>query len=115
MTRIGYPRSALTVLLDALERELLTAPAAEVRDAWRGTGRARSIACQEVRALLDEAIAASEDGSAATPALFLHRATVGTKGEDRPCKPEKTASVGRTARLDGRRGNDGFRRSAAGG
>jgi len=67
MTRIGYPRSALTVLLDALERELLAAPAAEVRDAWRGTGRARSIACQEVRALLDEAIAASEDGSAATP------------------------------------------------
>src|SRR6516162_5027404 len=45
-----------------------------------------------------------------TPALFLHRATVGTKGEDRPCKPEKTASVARTARLDSRRGNDGFRR-----
>jgi hypothetical protein len=59
--------SELTALLDALERELLAAPAGEVRDAWRGTGRARSIACQEVRALLDEAIAAGEDGSAATP------------------------------------------------
>jgi hypothetical protein len=58
--------SELMALLDALERELLAAPAGEVRDACRATGRARSIACQEVRALLDEAIAASEDGSAAT-------------------------------------------------
>jgi hypothetical protein len=58
----------LTALLDALERELLAAPAGEVRDTWRGNGRARSIACQEVRALLDEAIAAGEeDGPAATP------------------------------------------------
>jgi len=56
-----------TALLDALERELLAAPAGEVRDAWRGTGRARSIACQEVRALLDDAIAASKEGDAATP------------------------------------------------
>ena len=64
MTRIRYPQSGLTALLDALERELLAAPAAEVRDAWRETGRARNIVC-EVRALLDEAIAASEDGSTA--------------------------------------------------
>jgi hypothetical protein len=37
-----------------------------VRDAWRETGPARNIACQEVRALLNDAIAANEDGSAAT-------------------------------------------------
>jgi hypothetical protein len=64
---MGYPQSGLTALLDALERELLAADADEVRDAWRETGRARSIACQEVRVLLNEAIAASEDGSAAMP------------------------------------------------
>jgi hypothetical protein len=67
MTRIRYPQSGLTALLDALERELLAAPAAEVRDAWRETCRARNIVCEEVRALLDEAIAANEDGSAAMP------------------------------------------------
>jgi hypothetical protein len=66
MTRTGYPQSGLTALLDALERELLAAPADEVRGAWRESGRARNIACQEVRALLDEAIAASEDDSAPT-------------------------------------------------
>jgi len=66
MTRIRYSQSGLTALLDALERELLAAPADEVRDAWRATGRARDFACEEVRTLLNEAIAASEDGSAAT-------------------------------------------------
>jgi hypothetical protein len=69
MTRTVYPQSGLTALLDALEQELLAAPPDEVRDAWRETGRARNIACQEVRTLLDEAIAASEDGSTATPSL----------------------------------------------
>jgi hypothetical protein len=64
---MGYPQSGLTALLDALERELLAADADEVRDAWHETGRARSIACQEVRVLLNEAVAASEDGSAAMP------------------------------------------------
>jgi hypothetical protein len=34
MTRIGYPQSGLTALLNALERELLAAHADEVRDAW---------------------------------------------------------------------------------
>jgi len=67
MIRIGYPQSELTALLDALERELLAAQADEVRAALRETGRARNIACQEVRAMLNEAIAASEEGSAATP------------------------------------------------
>ena len=66
MTLMGYPQSGLTALLDALERELLAAHADEVRDAWRDSGRARNIACQEVQALLDDAIAESEDGSAAT-------------------------------------------------
>lgn len=64
MTRIGYPLSELTALLDAFEREILAADADEVRAAWRG--RARNIACQEVRAVLNEAIAASEEGSVAT-------------------------------------------------
>jgi hypothetical protein len=67
VTRPAYPLSELTALLDALERSLLAAHAEEVRDAWRETGRARNIACQEVRALLNEAIAASDDGFAATP------------------------------------------------
>ena len=69
MTRMRYPQSGLTALLDALERELLAAPADEVRYAWRGVGQARSIASEQVRMLLDEAIAASEDGSGAMPSL----------------------------------------------
>jgi hypothetical protein len=60
------PHSGLTALLDAWERELLAAHTDEVRDALRETGRARNIAGQEVRALLNEAIAASEEGSTAT-------------------------------------------------
>jgi hypothetical protein len=66
MTRMGYPQSKLTALLDALERELLVADADEVRDAWRESGPARNIACQEVRVVLNEAIATSEEDSAAT-------------------------------------------------
>jgi hypothetical protein len=66
MTRPGNPQSRLAALLDALEREILAAQTDEMRGAWRGTGRARNIALQEVRALLDEAIAASEEGPAAT-------------------------------------------------
>ena len=65
MTRIRFSLSGLTALLDALERELLAADVDEVRDALRETGRARKIACQEVRVLLNEAIAASEEGAAA--------------------------------------------------
>jgi hypothetical protein len=67
MIRIGYLQSVLTALLDALERELIAASADEVRDALREIGRARNIACQEVRVLLNEALAASEDGFAVTP------------------------------------------------
>ena len=64
MTRTRYPQSGLAALLDALERELLAAPVDEVREAWRGTDRARNIARQQIRALLNEAIAASEDSPA---------------------------------------------------
>jgi hypothetical protein len=63
---MGSPQSGLTALLDALERELLAAQADEVPDALRESGRARNIACYEIRALLDEAIAESEDVDAAT-------------------------------------------------
>ena len=66
MTCISYPQSELMALLDALERELLAADADEVRDAWRESSPARNIACQEVRAVLNEAIATSEEDSAAT-------------------------------------------------
>ena len=62
MTRRPDPSSALLALLDAVEAELLAAPAAEVRDVLRETGRARDGACREVRSLLDDAAAASEDG-----------------------------------------------------
>src|SRR5262249_45273374 len=64
MTRPRYPQSGLAMLLDALERELLAAPVDEVREAWRGIGRARNIARQEIQALLKAAIAASEDSPA---------------------------------------------------
>ena len=64
MTRTRYPQSGLAELLDALERELLAAPVDEVREACRETGRARNIARQEIRALLNAAIAASEDSPA---------------------------------------------------
>jgi hypothetical protein len=66
MIRMGSPQFGLTALLDALERELLGAHAAEVPDALRESGRARNNVCQEMRALLNKAIAESEDGSAAT-------------------------------------------------
>ena len=66
MTGTGYPQSELTALLDALERELLAADADEVRDARRESDPALNIACQEVRALLNEAIATSEEDSDST-------------------------------------------------
>ena len=62
MTKRPDPSLALLTLLDALEAELLAAPAAEVRDALRETGRARDGACREVRSGLDDAAAANEDG-----------------------------------------------------
>src|SRR6516164_10686924 len=57
MTRTVSPQSGLTALLDALEGELLAAPADDLRDALCEAGRAGKLVCQEVRALLNEAIA----------------------------------------------------------
>ena len=54
MTRPANSPGMLTALLDALEAELLAAPAIEVRFSLRLTGRSRSAASQEVRSLLDE-------------------------------------------------------------
>jgi hypothetical protein len=65
MTRLAHLPATLTALLDALEAELLAAPTVEVRDILRLTGRARDAACNEVRSLLNEAKAATEEGSAA--------------------------------------------------
>ena len=62
MKRTWSLPSGLAALLDALEQDLLAAPADEVRDAQHATGRARQAACQEVRSLLDDAVAAGEDG-----------------------------------------------------
>ena len=67
VSRARNPRSRLAALLDALERELLAADADDVRGALADTGRAASIAGQQVRALLNEAVAASEDGPPVTP------------------------------------------------
>jgi hypothetical protein len=84
MIRPAHSPAALRALLDALEAELLAAPVEELRDTLRLTGRARNAACQEVRSLLDEASAATEEGSArvmprdrrdepARPGLGLYR------------------------------------------
>ena len=67
MNRTDNPQSRLTALLDALEQEVMAAPAEEVRDAFREAGRARTVASREVRGLLNDAVAASEDGSAIMP------------------------------------------------
>ncbi len=53
-------------MLDALERDLFAAPTNELRDTLRETGRARQAACQEVRALLNDAISAVENNSTMT-------------------------------------------------
>jgi hypothetical protein len=66
MTRPMQTPAMLTALLDALEAELLAARTEEVRDALRLTGRARDAACQEVRSLLNEARAPTEESSAQT-------------------------------------------------
>jgi hypothetical protein len=63
MTHPAHLPAALTALLDALEAELLAAPPVEVRFSLRLTGRARDAACDEVRSLLNEAKAATEEGS----------------------------------------------------
>ena len=74
--RVALLPSGLTVLLDALERDLLAAQTDELCDALHETGRAREAACHEVRALLNDAIIAVEDNSTMT-ILFNH----GTKND----------------------------------
>ena len=64
MTRPMHRPAMLTALLDALEAELLAAPPVEVRFSLGLTGRAGDAACDEVRSLLNEAKAATEESSA---------------------------------------------------
>lgn len=75
MNRMAPSTSGLTALLDALEQDLLAAPKDEVRDTLNGTGRVRDAACEEIRSLLNEALAASDDGSAATTCPDTHGRT----------------------------------------
>ena len=58
---------AFEALLDALEADLLVAPAGEVRDTLRETGRSNEGACREVRSVLDAAAAADEGCAPACP------------------------------------------------
>jgi len=52
--------AALEALLDAMEADLLAAPAEDVRDALCETGRSEDGAYREIRSVLDEACAADE-------------------------------------------------------
>ncbi len=52
--------AALEALLDAMEADLLAAPAEDVQDALRETGRSKDGAYREIRLMLDEAFAADE-------------------------------------------------------
>jgi hypothetical protein len=70
--RMHHLPSGLRALLDALERDLLAAPTDEVREVLRETGRAPETAREEVRALLNEAIIASEDVSPVTVPFNPH-------------------------------------------
>ena len=55
----------LAALLDALEAELLAAPAEDIAEALRDTARARDVICRKMRALVGGAMTAIEDGPAA--------------------------------------------------
>ncbi len=52
--------AALEALLDAMEADLLAAPAEDVRDALCETGQSKDGAYREIRSVLDEACAADE-------------------------------------------------------
>jgi hypothetical protein len=79
MTRFGNRSSALVRLLDALEADLLTASAEELRGALCETGRDPSGTCKEIRAML-VATLQQEDGASlptlrnwpTTPPLYRH-------------------------------------------
>ena len=61
MTKPWNMPSALAALLDALEADLLGAPAQEVQAALRETGRARESAIYEIRSLLRDVQADDHD------------------------------------------------------
>lgn len=68
MNRRRTRQSGLTRLLDALEWDILAAPADEIRDALDKTEQAQDVTCQEVRFLLSKAVVASkEDSTVTTP------------------------------------------------
>ena len=67
MTKPWDAPSALAVLLDALEADLLVAPMQEVRTALRETSRARESAICELRSLLRDVQAADHDRCSPTP------------------------------------------------
>jgi hypothetical protein len=79
MTRPGNRASALVRLLDALEADLLTAAAEELRGALCETGRDPSGTCQEITAVLEAAMQQEDDtptptqhnGSTSNP-LYRH-------------------------------------------
>jgi hypothetical protein len=74
-----HPVSGLAALLDALEQELLSASAEEIRDVQRDRARAWETDCQEIRSLLTEALAPCADSSTTAmpfdghPEAGLHR------------------------------------------
>ena len=53
--------AALEALLDAMEADLLAAPAEDVRDALHKTGGSKDGAHREMRSVLDETLATDED------------------------------------------------------
>lgn len=98
---MNYPRSGLTAFLDALERELLAAPAEEVRSASRVTGRARNIACEEIRALMNAAMDARIEGSVAIAAVRHWRRTGSASWHLRELRPRPAAILTRALFLLG--------------
>ena len=64
---VTRPAAALARLLDALEADILDAPAEDIRAALRETGRAREGALHEIRSLLRQAEAAEDGHGAAMP------------------------------------------------
>jgi len=54
---------ALEALLDAMQADLLAAPAEDGRNALHETGRSKDGACREILSVLEEAFAADEGGN----------------------------------------------------
>jgi hypothetical protein len=71
MTKPANTPAALLALLDALEAELLDAPAEEIRSVMRETARSPDGACLEVSSLLEQSMIVSEDSLGSTIPLPL--------------------------------------------